>query len=406
MDNQPAVATRDRSPSLTGLRAWAAGTVVVYHLSTEVGQLPVFSELFRFGRMGVTLFFVLSGFVLTYTYDGRRISKRTFYWRRFVRIWPLHILVLAGSAAVLIALGATLSAKHLAPSVVLLHAWLPNSRIVGDTVGASWSLSDEAFFYALFPFLLPFVAKRFRYWRQTIAILFGCYAAYFVIVSLTLHGYTQSWALDYLPVVRISQFIAGMAIGVAFKRGVKAPVSLRMALLLTIGWVAVTLVWARVPWDFPFQPYSGSQAFAFPVFALLIWALAERDRAGRSPWLVASPIAIRLGHWSYAWYLAHKVTFPVWTRIAGQPHTGRQIALAWVVIFVSSLILAGLLYQLWERPVERWLKPRLLGREGPPSGSGPTAGGSTGSHPTGGDSPDPSPLPAASAAGPPSPAQA
>jgi peptidoglycan/LPS O-acetylase OafA/YrhL len=373
VDNQPAVATRDRSPSLTGLRAWAAGTVVLYHLSTEIGQLPVLSELVRFGRMGVTLFFVLSGFVLTYTYDGRKIRKRTFYWRRFARIWPLHILALVGSAALLVALGIAVSVRSLAPAAVLLHAWFPTSRVEGDTLGASWSLSDEAFFYALFPLLLAPLARRSRYWRRILAVLFVGYLGYFVVISLTLHGFAQSWALDYLPPVRISQFIAGIVVGAAFRRGVAAPVSLRAALLLTAGWVAVTVAWGQVPASFPFQAYSASQALAFPIFALLIWALADRDRAGRSPWLLSSPIAIRLGHWSYAWYLIHKAAFPLWTRLAGTPHTGLSIAVSWLVIGVTTLAAAGLCYQSWERPVERWLKPRLLGREPVAAGGEPPA---------------------------------
>jgi peptidoglycan/LPS O-acetylase OafA/YrhL len=363
VDSSQATVGRDRSPSLTGLRAWAAGTVVLYHLSTEIGGIPVVGELVRYGRQGVTLFFVLSGFVLTYTYEGVTIPKRIFYWRRFARIWPLHIAILLGVAALFIAAGDPVSGWQVGPAAVLLHAWFPSFTVVNDTVGTSWSLSDEAFFYALFPFLLAPVARRFASWRRIIGVLFVGYLAYYVVISLTLHGFPQIWALDYLPLVRLTEFIAGIAIGVAFKRGLRAPVSLRTALLALVAWNAVVLLWAQVPQSFPFQPFSASQAFAFPIFALLIWAVADRDRAGRSPRPLSSSVAIRLGHWSYAWYLVHKAAFPIWFRFAGKPHGLAQTALAWLVIGVGTLLIAGLCYELWEKPIERWLKPRFLGRQ-------------------------------------------
>ena len=89
------VVSRDRLPSLTGLRFWAALLVVLYHLSRSVGPLPVISDVAWYGRSGVTFFFVLSGFVLTWTYFDQRPKLSTFWWRRFARIWP----ALAVSAA-------------------------------------------------------------------------------------------------------------------------------------------------------------------------------------------------------------------------------------------------------------------------------------------------------------------
>ncbi|MFD9319826.1 acyltransferase family protein [Streptomyces sp. NPDC060053] len=65
---------RDRLPSLTGLRFWAALLVVLYHLSRQVGIVPGVSDVVWYGRSGVTFFFVLSGVVLAWTYDGAGVS--------------------------------------------------------------------------------------------------------------------------------------------------------------------------------------------------------------------------------------------------------------------------------------------------------------------------------------------
>ena len=84
---------RDRLPSLTGLRFWAALLVVTYHLSRQYHRLPLVSSLVWYGRDGVTFFFVLSGFVLAWSYAGAAlVPDRVFYRRRFARVWPLHLL--------------------------------------------------------------------------------------------------------------------------------------------------------------------------------------------------------------------------------------------------------------------------------------------------------------------------
>lgn len=358
MPDSPAIASRDHSPSLTGLRAWAALAVVLYHLSADVGTLPGLSHAVRFGRSGVALFFVLSGFVLTYTYYGRSVPKRVFYWRRWARVWPLHVAVLAGGVVLLHALGTPPTWAAVLRAMALMHAWTPDPTVVQDVFGASWSLSDEAFFYALFPLLLAPIAQLWARWRMVLASLVAVYAGYYLIVSLTLDGFQQSWALDYLPTIRILQFLAGMLVGVAFKHGARAPVRLGTAVALVAAWHVVLLVWDRVPDGFVFQPYSASQAFAFPLYALLIWAAADRDRDGRPVAMLASTAAVTLGHWSYAWYLVHKAGIVLWLHAVGSPSTMAETALAWAAITAGTLLLSAVCYIGLERPVEQWLKSR------------------------------------------------
>ena len=362
MTNEAAVATRDRIPSLTGLRAWAAALVVLYHMSGEIGSLPVLGASVHFGRMGVTAFFVLSGFVLTFTYRDRSTPQWNFWWRRFARIWPLHIMVLLACTLGLLVLGDKVSAWSVGPAVLLLHAWIPSAGVQGDLLGTSWSLSDEAFFYFLFPFLLLPIARRWASWRRIMVGLWLLGLIYYVVVSLSVDGFTQIWALDYLPPARVVQFVAGIVVGIAFIHGRRAPMSIRTAVLLLVGWNLFLLAWERAPSWIELRPFSGSQALAFPLFALLIWAIADRDRDGRPSRLLASPVAIRLGHWSYAWYLVHRAGIMLWLRLAGRPVGLAATAWAWLVIAGCTLALAGLCYELWEKPAERWLKHRFLGR--------------------------------------------
>lgn len=80
-----------RLDSLTGLRWWAAFGVFLHHM-TNLAPLPVHAAL-ALGNYGVMFFFVLSGFVLTWS--AQAVSTSTFYWRRFARIYPAHLVALA-----------------------------------------------------------------------------------------------------------------------------------------------------------------------------------------------------------------------------------------------------------------------------------------------------------------------
>lgn len=118
--------TRDRLPSLTGLRFWAALLVVLYHLSRQVGAVPGVSDVVWYGRSGVTFFFVLSGVVLAWTYDGAGVSARVFLWRRFARIWPLLAVSVGVSVGVWWALmDRAVSVKAVGATLLLVHAWFP-----------------------------------------------------------------------------------------------------------------------------------------------------------------------------------------------------------------------------------------------------------------------------------------
>ncbi|MBC3842162.1 acyltransferase [Streptacidiphilus sp. 4-A2] len=149
MDPRGADGRREALTSLTGLRFWAALLVVAYHLSREYHRLPLVSPLVWYGRDGVTFFFVLSGFVLAWSGAGPAVPDRVFYWRRFARIWPLHLLTTGLALAVTALLGAALPLAAALWSLPLLQAWAPAEVYGGNP--AAWSLSAEAWFYLLTP---------------------------------------------------------------------------------------------------------------------------------------------------------------------------------------------------------------------------------------------------------------
>ncbi|MFE4212375.1 acyltransferase family protein [Streptomyces sp. NPDC056844] len=353
--------TRDRLASLTGLRFWAALVVVLYHLSRQTGKLPWISDVTWYGRTGVTFFFVLSGFVLAWTYDGKTVPAAVFLWRRFARIWPLMAVSIAASVAAWRVLGTDVSLKGVVATLGLVNSWAPGReyRVGGNP--AAWSLSDEAWFYLIFPLLLMLPLLRSPRGRTWCAVAL-CVApvAVWASGSLFTDPTVRVWALDYFPPTRTLQFVLGVVAGLAVKRGWRPPVGLPVAVALVVAGHIALVPWSRaVPDSLWYSPYSASHLLSAPLFALLVAAAASADLAGRRTGF-SGAWSIRLGHWSFAWYLFHEIVIRSLIGWLGRPETQTGIVKIWLLALAISLVVAAAAYHWVEHPLER-----LLRRAGP-----------------------------------------
>ncbi|MFE7457998.1 acyltransferase family protein [Streptomyces sp. NPDC057554] len=352
-------AGRARLDSLTGLRFWAALAVVLYHLSRQAGQLPWISDLTWYGRSGVTFFFVLSGFVLAWTYDGKTVPAAVFLWRRFARIWPLLAVSTVVSVAVWRALGTDFSLRGALATLALVNAWVPESSYLVGGNPAAWSLSDEAWFYLLFPVLLALPLMRSSRGRVVVAVgvcaaSLGAWAAGALITDPLL----RVWALDYFPPTRTLQFVLGVAAGLAVKRGWRPAGGMPLAITAVLAWHLALIPWSRTVSDsLWYSPYSASQLLSAPIFALLVAAAAAADVEGRQTTL-AGPVMVRLGQWSFAWYLFHEIVLRALVGLYGKPVGELETVGFWGATLVLSLMLAAIAYHCVEHPLERLLRRR------------------------------------------------
>jgi peptidoglycan/LPS O-acetylase OafA/YrhL len=337
-----------RLHSLTSLRFFAALAVFAVH---AVGQLwPGNTFLWRISGQGVTaveFFFILSGFVLTWSYrTGQPVSA--FYRRRAARILPLYYVTLLVALLVHVRGGAAL-VKDALPSFGLVQAWFPQATVHYGGNGPGWSLACEAVFYAVLPFLIAPLSRRsnaFLWYAIVVSVLASCAAA------LVLHPSADTgwryWVLYLLPPVRLVEFVAGVCLGLVMRRGWRSPVPLRWVLAGTAcvyvaaGWAPMALL----PAALMFLPYLATIATA-----------ATADVTGaRSP--LRRPTLVRLGDWSFAFYLVQQtVMFVV---VSGATHLpgvfAARVSLT-VVAFVTCVAGAGVLHVLVERPLERRLRP-------------------------------------------------
>lgn len=368
-------------PALTGIRCIAAFLVVLFHFQfLTAGLAPSTSpmaQVIHSGYVGVSLFFVLSGFILAYTYvtpDGRlRGSGDAFWQARFARVYPVYLFALIFSAPLFVDVafihpeGVTHLSDIVKSAIVtplLLQAWTPKKAWMWN--GPAWSLSAEAFFYLLFPAVGAAIARRGK--RGVLAIGAIAFAAALLgpaIYALTSGGGIRRvtpgtygpWIafLKFSPLVHLPQFVIGIVAGVIFLRREENVSAARAA-----GWTAsltsaAILALLAVSQRIPYLLLNAG--LLAPLFALLIYALAS-GRGALSAALSTRPARL-LGGASYALYLIHLPVAlyltRVWTRVTGQSASG---VLALAIYLLVSVALALLIFTFIEEPARRALRAR------------------------------------------------
>lgn len=142
--------------SLTGLRWWAAFAVFFFHM-TAFAPLPIF-PLFDYGNYGVMFFFVLSGFVLSWSWKAE-LPVRAFYLRRFGRIWPSAMVALLIAIPVFYSFNPDPAHWWVKPfdlgilllSVPIIQGWWLAPAILFSGNPAAWTLTCEFFFIPYIP---------------------------------------------------------------------------------------------------------------------------------------------------------------------------------------------------------------------------------------------------------------
>ena len=336
-------------PSLTGLRWTAALLVFGVHVHNlgyfggTGGRLVAWA--FGAGSTGVSFFFVLSGFVLTWS--ARPNDRALAFWRRrLARIYPVHLATVALAllmAYTLAPQGKPTPSQGLA-NVLLVHAWW---RPWWQTLNpVSWSLACEAFFYAAFP-LLALLLRRLGA-RGTAALAGVSVLTPLVLAWADMHNWL-SQELYSFPAARLPEFVLGAAIARLLVLGRWRGPGLEASLALAIiGYFLVPQVTINV----------GYPATACTVigFALLIAAAAVADLDGL-PSLWRHRRMVRLGELSFAFYMVHLLVLRAGTSLLGaSPHLGVSAGLAAIALaFAVSLGLSWVLYEAVERPARRLL---------------------------------------------------
>jgi peptidoglycan/LPS O-acetylase OafA/YrhL len=417
-------ARRDDLPVLTGLRFLAAFSVLIGHgaafiLNFETRDYDFVYWLRQASGFGMTLFFVLSGFVIHYNYrisvtQGGGRGLGAFLWARFARLYPLFILTLpfnllfskrifdlaagdgTGFQGILEALPYFLTFTQ-SWFYVPIHG-LPLISVVGAASPLTWSISTEWFFYLCYPLIALVLVRMRRPITAGIAAVGWCIAWTAVAIYLFDHrpeinewavsrfgrladmsadlgnSYLR-WLLYFSPYVRIGEFVLGCLVGELYLQLRGHLITGREALVgqagLVLAFFSVLLLtyvtygpvighdfFHKLNWNFALAPSA----------AIIVFCAARY--VGPVARLLTIRPVLALGEASYSIYLLHFFVLIIVARLSAEalPATPTNVAFAVtkLIVLVAFILLISLAsFAYFEAPARAWLRGLMRGPSGP-----------------------------------------
>ena len=335
---------------LTGLRYFAALLVFLSHL-TWGGTNTHLATIFGSGYVGVSFFFLLSGFVLSYSYQEKILDHSLSFFKyvllRLARLSPLHFLT--ALPFVLFALyKSDLSFFKLALSIFYLQSWIPSSNYYFSFNAPSWSLSNEMFFYICF-FPLVFLGTRniFKIFiLLLLVIVSSAFLVEFFFSGRKFFGQNTlaHWLFYIFPGFRLLEFITGMLLFKLWEINFRLP---SWMIFLSHILLIVSMYFAEeVPESFRMS------LFFLPFIALFFYA--HLSDSGLIVRFFSTRLMVLLGNASFAFYLIHQPLISVLKRVLG------RFELSNFSFFVFSCVVISLLsivtYVFYERKAESYFK--------------------------------------------------
>jgi peptidoglycan/LPS O-acetylase OafA/YrhL len=354
--NQP----RQRLDSLTSLRFFAAALVFFNHFArdalAQVHAPQPIQQLFQHGREAVIFFFLLSGFVLSYSYsdgvrpNGMRVSAWEFWWARFTRIYPSYLLALALPLPRKLA-GAVMGTVPVSQLydlpwvILLLQAWIPSKADAWNP--PAWSLSVEAVFYAFFPIgamMLLRLQTRFLYLTTLIVL------AATAFLQQSIAPYSPNMAA-FFPLIHLPVFCLGMVFGREFLCG-----HLRLRKSLFFFWFASFCVVAELMFSSNLPDVLYNPFILALLYGLLILAAAQLSGVFNN--ILSSKLLVLLGEASYVLYILHMPFTVAMQRLVfafiGDPPLVKSLTFI-IFLFAINVMVSVIVHLRFEMPVRKWL---------------------------------------------------
>lgn len=355
---------------LTGIRFFAAFHVLLFHNYYLIGDwgrsTPAFMKnIFSFGDSAVAFFFILSGFILSYVYitpDKKlKTSKFDFIWARISRLYPVYILALLmdlprGLDYFLekydFSTAVTKIVISLSAYISMLQSWHP--RLTPAWNSPAWSLSVEAFFYILFPFLVMLIFKL----KSCFRILLSFYLIPIIIFFLLRNGMnfdfedaSNAVLWRSLPILRLSEFIIGMIIGKIFlqKKELVSWFKNNTKLSSLIFWGSLFLSLICVSFQHKLPREIVMNVFLVPCFSIMIFSLACCQIRLTS--IFRNNVFVLLGSASFTLYIIHQPVLFYFNKFNLE-----KGPLYFFLYAITTIILSIFIYLKFEIPMQKIIR--------------------------------------------------
>jgi peptidoglycan/LPS O-acetylase OafA/YrhL len=351
-------------PALTGVRFLAALAVFVSHVSLIPGMETFTGGLvvFDLGVVGVSFFFVLSGFILTYNYgEVFRYgvswgNYRRFVWDRFSKIYPVHFAALVMVLPIQILSPNLPLDWHAVPvHLLLLQCWWPSWGSYVEYLNVpSWSISCEWFFYLMAPTTMFLALGGRRRWVPVVAAtlyVFGL--GLFLSRDPSHHGYL--YLVSWFAPSRILEFLVGVFLARFFMTSPIKELSVFSRWAQVSGFALLALGASYRPYA-PWPLHGG--LLYVPGSTLLVLGLA----GGHGPvaaWL-SRPLLNRLGLASFCLYMIQapmlRAIKGVWLRSGWMVQSWTMLFVVAAALFVLVQCAALALHLCYEMPAQKRLR--------------------------------------------------
>ncbi|WP_150149498.1 acyltransferase family protein [Candidatus Enterovibrio escicola] len=368
MNLNQACIKQKKSPSLeiiplTTFRFVTAFIVFLFHVHIHFNWRTGIKYIDRFiwdGAIFMSAFFVLSGFILTYTYYhtefvGNATNLKNYYIKRFARIYPVYIVLLLLTSYQLLDLHASQIVCLIVANVFLVEAFF-YILFPHWVNGGMWSLSVEAFFYSIFPFLkylLNFLCEH-KIKLFIIAYLLAMFP------SMIRIAFDETKDIHVNPIFRLGEFCLGLLTCMVYKTcknySTKYHFVILSALCLLLFVSVVVLGKIIDDWFF-----TGFNFIVLPILCYVIYLLAQlsKDNNKYTYALLANPVCQYLGKISYSFYMTQFLVLSLFGKevLADLIHNKHVLMLT---LLTLNLLLASIFYELLEKRMRRKIVRRFV----------------------------------------------
>lgn len=339
--------------NLTGLR-FGAALLILGHHSSWSGSSKVVETFFSAGYVGVSFFFVLSGFVIAYAYQTRldgEITKKEYLLLRLARIWPMHFLTAVPYLVVAI-LNSNLNIFEGILNLALIQSFLPFKSVYFSLNAVSWSLSNEIFFYLCFIPLFKLSNKRLiTFWAIFLALLLliASYVHYQNTYMNNESFLLSNWLFYIFPPFRLIEFLSGILLYRFYVKGV-----IVSSIFLPFAYFFLVIAMLISP--------QVSEPFRYSLFFLpfIIFLLsAHLNNKSFLDNFLSSKLMRVLGEASFSFYLIHNLSLIILRKVLPDLSDLLNFLLSGFIIMIASVMI----FNLVERKIHKKLKALIMSRQ-------------------------------------------